>query len=92
MSSSPSIAIAIAHAKKSFGRTQALEGVNLQILLRRVFEDAKTPGAQQLTQWLAGLGVSPRDLRTSSSGREHLSLELGSARSRNFIGSPTVAA
>ena len=60
-------------------------------LLQRVFEDANTPGAQQLTQWLAGLGVSPRDLRTTLSGREHLSLELGSARGRNFIGSPAEA-
>jgi energy-coupling factor transporter ATP-binding protein EcfA2 len=31
MSPLPSIAIAIAHARKSFGRTQALDGVNLQI-------------------------------------------------------------
>jgi phosphonate transport system ATP-binding protein len=31
MSPSPSSAIAIAHARKSFGRTQALDGVNLQI-------------------------------------------------------------
>jgi len=31
MSALPSIAIAIAHARKSFGRTQALDGVNLQI-------------------------------------------------------------
>ena len=60
-------------------------------LLQRVFEDANTPGAQQLTQWLAGLGVSPRDLRTTLSGREHLSQELNSARGRNFIGSPAEA-
>ena len=44
-----------------------------------------------LGSWLAGLGVSPRDLRTTLSGREHLSLELGSARGRNFIGSPAEA-
>lgn len=31
MSPLPSIAIAIAHARKSFGRTQGLDGVNLQI-------------------------------------------------------------
>ena len=31
MSSSPSVAIAISHARKNFGRTQALDGVNLNI-------------------------------------------------------------
>lgn len=60
-------------------------------MLQRVFDDTQTPGAQQLIQWLGSLGVSPRDLRNSVSGREHLSLELGSARGRNFIGSPVDA-
>lgn len=60
-------------------------------LLERVFQDASAPGARQLHQWLLGLDVSPRDLRTTLDGRERLSLELGSARGRNFIGSPTTA-
>ena len=60
-------------------------------LLQRVFDQTHTPGAQQLTQWLTGLGISPRDLRTTVSGREHLSLELDSTRGRNFIGSPAEA-
>ena len=60
-------------------------------LLQRVFEDRAISGAQQLTQWLAALGVSPRDLRTSLRGRERLSQELGSARGRNFVGSPAEA-
>jgi hypothetical protein len=41
-----------------------------------------------LTQWLTGLGIGPRDLRTTLNGRERLGMELGSARGRNFIGSP----
>ena len=61
-------------------------------LLARVFQDTSTPGAPQLHQWLTGLGVSPRDLRTTLDGRERLKLELGSSRGRNFIGSPTQAA
>ena len=60
-------------------------------LLGRVFDDTNTQGAQQLSQWLNGLGVSTRDLRTNLSGRERLSSELGSTRGRNFIGSPTKA-
>ena len=60
-------------------------------LLGRVFDDTNTQGAAQLSQWLHGLGVSPRDLRTTLSGRERLSVELSSARGRNFIGSPAKA-
>ena len=60
-------------------------------LLGRVFDDTNTQGAQQLSQWLNGLGVITRDLRTTLSGRERLSLELGSTRGRNFIGSPAKA-
>jgi alcohol dehydrogenase len=57
-------------------------------LLQRVFDDTRTSGARQLTQWLTGLGIGPRDLRTTPNGRERLGMELGSARGRNFIGSP----
>ncbi len=61
------------------------------ILLERVFEETNRAGAQQLHQWLVGVGVSPRELRTTLSGRERLGLELRSARGRNFIGSPAEA-
>jgi alcohol dehydrogenase class IV len=60
-------------------------------LLHRVFDETNIPGAHQLMQWLTALGVSTRDLRTTTSGRERLSMELGSARGRNFIGSPAEA-
>ncbi|RFO97097.1 alcohol dehydrogenase [Rhodoferax lacus] len=42
-------------------------------------------GAQALRLWLQTLGVAPRDLRQSASGRAQLDTEMRSARGRNFI-------
>ena len=57
-------------------------------VLQGVFCDTHAPGAQRLSQWLAALDISPRDLRSTPGGRAHLDLELRSARGRNFIASP----
>lgn len=53
--------------------------------LAAVFPNGAARGSQALRNWLAVLGIQPRDLLGEPRGLETLKLELQSSRGRNFI-------
>jgi alcohol dehydrogenase len=55
--------------------------------LARIFDVPAPEGVQYLRGWLDTLGIRPRDLRETPTGRSALAQEMRSARGRNFIAS-----
>ncbi|NBT92001.1 MAG: iron-containing alcohol dehydrogenase [Betaproteobacteria bacterium] len=54
--------------------------------LDQIFAKSADFGVSEIVQWLSRIGIEPRDLRQTPSGRKILLAELSSARGRNFAG------
>jgi len=65
-------------------------GTSCQKSLGQVFEQSSDFGISEINHWLRRIGIEPRDLRQTSSGRQILVTELSSARGRNFAGTYVV--